>query len=382
VVDFSRLLPGAYCTWILKTLGADVIKVEQPGKGDYQRDIGLQAGTRGSALFQLVNQGKRSIGLNLKRPEAQPILSKLLKAADVIVESFRPGVAPRLGIDFDALRAERPSVVCVSINGFGAESPLRLTAAHDINYLALSGVMNRQLQAGEGISDVPLVDLIGGGLIPALSTLALLYQARVTGIGGTVDASLADAMPLLPYDILAAALLGLPEPRKQDSPFSGAAANYAVYALRDGYVAVGAVEEEFWQEFCRRMELGFVARSGTREEVGTLKEELSRRFQAMSRSEVNALFEGADACVTVVQSYEEMLASEHAKARQFVGTPPAPDAMPRLGSPFFHDGRREFAEGVAPVLGEHSAQVLGELGFSPSQIDAFSASGAVAIGTP
>ena len=378
VVDFSRLLPGAYCTWILASLGAEVIKVEQPGKGDYQRNIGLSMGRRGSALFQMVNQGKRSMGLDLKKPYARPLLAKLLNSADIVVESFRPGVTQRLGIDLEALRAERPAVVCVSINGFGASSPLRLFAAHDLNYLALSGLMHRQLHAGEGIADVPFVDLFGG-LIAAFSALALLYRARLTGVGGIADAALADALPLLPYEVLATALSGMPEPRKEDSPFAGAAANYTVYTLRDGYVAVGAVEEEFWREFLKHMRLEFAPVTSEPRQSVALKQELTRRFAAMSRAEVEALFRGADACVTVVKTYHEVLASEHAGARQYVAAAPAPGNMPLLGSPFYLDGKREFAQGVAPLLGEHTAQILTELDCTPSEIAVLAASGVVAI---
>jgi crotonobetainyl-CoA:carnitine CoA-transferase CaiB-like acyl-CoA transferase len=380
VLDFSRLLPGAYCTWLLAALGADVIKLEQPGKGDYQREIGVQAGTRGSALFQLVNQGKRSIGIDLKSPAAAGVVAGLVAGADVLVESFRPGVARRLGIDFEALKTKRPALICVSINGFGANSPLRLQAAHDINYLALSGLMSRQLRAGEGVPDIPLVDLVGGGLFPALSTLALLNRARLTGVGGVVDASLADAMCLLPYEALATVLLGLPEPNKAESEFAGRAANYGVYDLQDGYVAVGAVEDGFWSEFCRRMGLEPGACKDGLQNPG-LKADIARRFRAMSRTEVRDLFAGADACVTVVQSYAEMLTSEHATARQFVASAPEPGAMPRLASPFFHDGRREFVEGATPLLGEHTAQILADIGYAPSQIEALTAESVVVVGT-
>lgn len=377
VVDFSRLLPGAYCSSLLAALGADVIKVEQPGSGDYQRDLGLQFGERGGAVFQLVNQGKRSIALDLKRPDARPVLTRLLEGADVIIESFRPGVAGRLGIDPETLRAKRPSLVCVSISGFGSDTPLAQTAAHDINYLALSGLLNRQLQAGEGIPEVPLADLVGGGLMPALNILALLIRVRTTGIGGRIDAGLADGVPLLPHEMMACAVAGLPEPRREEAEFSGEGPDYTTYRLRDGYVAVGAVEEKFWEEFCRRLDLADADRTAN---PPALKRRIAARFGGMTRSEAEALFQGADACVTVVQTYGEALRSDHARARQFLGEPAAVGSMPRLGSPFFFDGRRAFVGGAAPKLGEQSLEILQELGYSADEAAALAAGGASAGG--
>jgi crotonobetainyl-CoA:carnitine CoA-transferase CaiB-like acyl-CoA transferase len=377
VVDFTRLLPGDYCTWLLATLGADVIKVEDPGRGDYQRDFGLPGGPRGSAVYQLVNQGKRSMVLDMKSPAAKPVLEALLDSADVVVESFRPGVAKRLGIDFEALRRARPQLVCQSINGYGSNSPLRLTAAHDINYLAFSGLTNRLVQAGERIPEMPLVDLIGGGLLPAMSILALLFRSRTAGSGGVADTALADAFPLMPWEILAGAMLGAPEPPMGETFFSGAAPNYEVYALRDGHVAVGAVEDQFWRELLRRLGIDFVPSDAPPDQLAAVKARLTSVFAGMTRAEVASRFAGADACVTVVQSYAEMLASGHADARQYTRSPAAPGAMPQLGSPFFHDGAREFARGVAPLQGEHTTAVLADLGFDGPAIAALLAAGAV-----
>jgi crotonobetainyl-CoA:carnitine CoA-transferase CaiB-like acyl-CoA transferase len=372
VVDFTRLLPGAFCTWLLATLGAEIVKVEQPGRGDYQRDLGRPAGPRGSALFQLVNQGKRSLALDLKQQSAAPVLASLLASADIVVEGFRPGVAARLGIDFDALTALRPELVCVSISGFGSAGPLKSLAAHDINYLALSGWLHRSVAAGDAIPEIPLADLLGGGLVPTMNAIALLLRAKLSGIGGIVDASLADAVPLLPTDVLAAALAGGPAPARHEMEFSGSGPRYRVYALSDGHVAVGAVEDRFWGEFCRRMGIDPESPADAALAAG-----IAARFRAMSRDEVERLFAGADACVTVLRTTEEALASPHAQARQFTRPAPSPGAMPLIGSPFFHDGRRQFAEGPAPLLGEHSMEVLAELGLDRARIDALVDAGAV-----
>lgn len=364
IADFSRLLPGAYCTWLLANLGADVIKIEEPGRGDYQRDLGLQADDRGSAMFQHVNKGKRSLALNLKDPVTRPILERLIATSDVIVESFRPGVAKRLGLDFDRIVEGRPEVVCASISGYGANSPLRNVAAHDINYIAFSGALARPLKNGDGIPELPLVDLVGGGLVPALSILSLLFRARATGQGGVVDAGMADAIPIWPNDVLSAALLGLPEPDRATSPYSGSAANYSAYALKDGHVVVGAVEPQFWAEFCRIMEIGNA-------DDPDLRKLIKQRFASMTRAQVDELFAGSDTCVSLVNSYEQMLESDHARVREFVRPAREPEAFPTIASPFLHDGERLFAEGPAPILGEQTREVLAELGFSDVETASF-----------
>ncbi|WP_172297133.1 CaiB/BaiF CoA-transferase family protein [Pseudoruegeria sp. HB172150] len=375
IADFSRLLPGAYCTWLLTSLGAEVIKVEQPGRGDYQRDLGLQAGPRGGAVFQHVNGGKRSLGLDLKNPAAAPVLQRLVATSDILVESFRPGVAARLGLDFDKLLSDRPELVCISISGFGANSPLRDTAAHDINYLAYSGAIARPLHHGDGLPETPLVDLIGGGLVPALSAVSLLLRARTIGRGGLSDTAMADALPMLPNEILSAAILGLAEPDREKAPFSGGAANYTTYELRDGHVAVGAVEPQFWTKFCRIMKLDPSASTDA-----VMRAEIAEKFRNMTRAEVETLFRSSDTCVTAVNNYGDMLVSDHAKARDYLATSTEGENMPPIGSPFHHDGRRQFAMGPAPALGQQSTEILIELGFNDTEISILENSGAISTG--
>lgn len=365
VVDFTRLLPGGYCTWLLATLGADVIKVEQPGNGDYQREYGFEAGPRGTAMFQLVNQGKRSITLDLKDPQAKPALDALLASADVVVEGFRPGVARRLGIDFAEMLARRPELVCVSISGFGTSSPLRDRAAHDINYLAFSGVLHRLIESGEGIPEIPLADIIGGGLMPALNVLALLLRSRQTGRGGIADMALVDGVPLLPTDFTSANMVGMTVPPMSELELSGYAPHYRVYALKDGHVAVGALEDQFWARLCERLGLAEYAALPRPQRGAEVGELLSRKFAAMTRDEVEGMFAAEDACVSLVLTPAEMLSSPHAQQRQYTATAPADDAIPRIGSPFFFDGGRQFIDGPAPFPGQDSDAILRELGLAP-----------------
>src|SRR5690606_39241608 len=199
---------------------------------------------------------------------------------------------------------------------------LRDTAAHDINYLAMSGLLHRLVARGDGLPELPLADLIGGGLSGALNALALLLRARTTGIGGHADLALADGVPLLPSELTAAALSGQPLPEGPDSPWSGEAPNYRIYALADGHVAVGAVEPRFWENFRRRMGLEDAPPEDSAAWPG-LTARIAARFRTMTRAGAEALFDGADACVTVLRSPAEACGSDLARDRAHTAPAPA-----------------------------------------------------------
>jgi len=251
VLDLTRLLPGNYCTWLLGALGAEVIKVEDPGAGDYMRTIGVQVDGQ-SSTHHLVNRNKRSIVIDLKSDAGREVLLQLVDTADVLVESFRPGVLARLGVAPEVLRERRSALVVASISGYGAEGPMSQEAAHDLNALAFSGFLERLVGPGDGLPvalTMPLADLIGGSLVPVIGVLGLLMRAKQTGEGGWLDASLADGVALLPSVEVADVLAGQPLSPRGTAEFEGRPF-YRTYRLRDGMVAVGAVEPRFWRELC------------------------------------------------------------------------------------------------------------------------------------
>lgn len=377
-LDLTRMLPGNYCTWLLSTLGAEVVKVEDPGAGDYMRSFGAQVDGQG-ATHHLVNRGKRSIVVDLKHPDGVALLQRMAGRADVLVESFRPGVLARLGLGVDELRAANPAIVVVSISGYGATGPLVREPGHDLNYLATAGLLDRLAPAGGRpvVPHVPFADLIGGGLVPAIAAVALVHRARTTGEGGHVDASLTDAIALLPNLVVADVLAGAKVPGPGATDFGGGLACYRVYELEDGFVTVGAVEERFWAALCETLgEPDLVAVQYDRAHQDEIAARLGRRFLAMDRAEVERTFAGVDACVAVVRSAEEVVRSGYAEARGLVregdGIP-----MPVLAPPFLVDGERPPERGRAPHQGEHTREVLEDWGVGAADVDRLLADGAV-----
>ena len=367
VLDLTRLMPGNYSTWLLASFGADVVKVEDPGAGDYMRGFGVQVNGQG-ALHHLVNRGKRSIVIDLKAEEGREAFLRLADTADVVVESFRPGVLDRLGVGFEVLRRRRPQLVYAGLSGFGPAGPLANRAAHDLNYVAFSGLLHHLGSPGSAppVPPVPVADLIGGGLNTALAVMALLLRARNTGVGGRADTAIAEGAALIPANLVADLLAGLAEPVQGTSEYGGAIPGYAIYALRDGYVTVAAVEPRFWRKVCQLLaEPELVERAGDEEFV---RQRLTARFATLSRAEARELFADDDTCVEVVQDYTEAFASPHAKEAGYLRDIPGLD-MPVPAAPYLIDGARPEETTAAPTQGQHTREVMSELGYSNAVLD-------------
>jgi alpha-methylacyl-CoA racemase len=371
VLDLTRLIPGNYCTWLLASLGAEVIKVEDPGAGDYMRTYGEQVEGMG-ATHHVVNRGKTSIVLDLKAPGGRDTFVDLVRTADVVVESFRPGVLDRLGVGWAQLRTIRPSLVLASISAFGASGPLASTVGHDINSMAVAGLLHRFSVDGHppNVPAVPIADLVGGGLVTALGTVALLLRARQTGEGGRVESSLADAVAVLPSLILSDQLAGgTPQPPGCDE-FDGGRAWYRTYPVADrGYVSVGAVEARFFVNLCTligRPDLVDGQHDPGRQEA--IAQALRSEFAGLTRAQVETKYAGSDSCVVLVNDMADVIASEHAAARQLFRTGdglPFPVPAP----PFVLDGDRPPERGPAPRQGQHTRSILLDTGFDESRVE-------------
>ncbi len=256
VLDLTRLLPGPVCTLYLADLGADVVKVEDTGAGDYARTLGARHGGV-SSFFRAVNRNKRSIALDLKDARGRDAFNALAKHADVLVESFRPGVMAALGIDYEAIAKIAPRIVYASISGYGQTGPRANLAGHDINYLGYAGVLD-QTGARNGppaLSNLQIADLLGGAASAAIALLAALVDAQRTGRGRHIDVAMADAS--LAHNVMPLSTLdewGALRPRGDDL-LTGGVPCYGVYPTQDGrWLAVGALEQKFWKTLCASLE--------------------------------------------------------------------------------------------------------------------------------
>jgi alpha-methylacyl-CoA racemase len=370
VLDLSRLLPGPYATLVLADLGADVVKVEEPRGGDYLRWIPPLAGEQ-SGAFHLLNRNKRSLALDLKAPGGAEVLLRLARRADVLVETFRPGVLERLGAGAAALTAANPRLVVCAITGFGQDGPYRHLAGHDLNYAALSGAL-----ALNGGADAPVplsvqaADLTGAWAAVA-GILAALCRRGVTGQGGVVDASMTEGvLGMISMQLGMAWARGAPL-RRGAEQLTGAAACYRTYRTLDGrFVALGALEPHFFRDFCEAVGRPELADRQLDDGGRGPVEELTVLFASRTRDAWAALGRERDLCLMPVLEGAEPEADPQLQARGVfcqVATPWEGRAVPGLRTPLRVDGAQA-ALRPAPQLGEHSAEVLAEAGFKEEEI--------------
>lgn len=252
VLDLSRLLPGPFLTMMLADMGADVVKIEDPRMGDYLRSMPPLVKGGMSGRFYAVNRGKRSVALDLKVAAARDAFLKMVEKADVVVETFRPGVMDRLGLGYARLAEENPALVYCAISGYGADGPAMHRAGHDINYLARAGVLG--LTGPEDgppqVVGVQMADMAGGGLFAVSGILAAIHARTTTGRGRFVDVSMCEGSLVLGAFGLMCAFAG-DSHAKGTGPLNGGIAPFGTYATKDGRaMALGALEPKFWMTFC------------------------------------------------------------------------------------------------------------------------------------
>jgi len=378
VLDLTRLLPGPMATLHLADLGADVVKIEDTGAGDYARAMGH--GPAGmSDFFRVLNRNKRAVRLDLKPPRGRDVFMRLAERADVVVESFRPGVMVKLGLGYDALAARNPRIVVCAITGYGQDGPYRDRAGHDINYVGYAGVGN-EIGAEDGPPVVPnfqIADLLGGALVPAMGILAALLDARATGRGRFVDVAMTDGV--LAHAILP--LLGVLEhgrtPPRGTGMLSGGLACYNRYRTRDGrWMAVGALERKFWERLCDILRCPELKASHIvyGEPARAAKDKLAAAFAARTQAEWTAVFAAEDCCVSPVLEMHEALADPQLRARGMILGDAKPEgfALPVKMSELELDPGRP-----APAPGEHTGEVLREAGYAAAEIEALRKEGVI-----
>lgn len=356
ILDLSRLLPGPYCTMLLADLGAEVVKIESPIVGDYVRTIAPEFG--GEAVFATVNRNKQSVAINYRNPRGRELFLRLAQKADVVVETFRPGAVRRWKIDYDAVRAVNPHIVYCSLSGYGQDGPYANRAGHDLNYLAIGGLLALNGVAGGPPipPGVPIADLAGGTLAAVAILGALVGRAR-SGQGAYLDVSMLDAAVSWIAPMMGA-VAGLGQNPRGRMPLSGKLACYNVYETADGkFISLGALEPHFWTGFCQAIERGDLTnRQFDPEAIPQVAAILRQR----TRDEWLQRFRNADLCIEPVNTPDETMHHPQVRHRGLV------KETGQFASPLRFTERS--GASPAPALGQHTQEVLKQAGLDDREI--------------
>ncbi len=387
VLDLSRLLPGGFCTLLLADLGAEVLKVEDTGMGDYVRwappfHDGVEDSAK-SGMYIGLNRGKRSIRLNLKEEGGREALKRLARDYDVLLESFRPGVLDRLGVGYEVLREENPGLVYCAISGYGQNGPNRDRSGHDMNYLGLNGVLG--LTGEEGgppvQSGAQIADLGGGALMAAFGVMAALHERRTSGEGQFVDISMTDGS-MAWLGMLAGKFFADGSVMKRGgNELAGSIICYRPYAASDGWVTLGALEPKFWQAWCKGVDREDLIEKQFERPGSDAHKEVEQVFASRTREEWREFASQHDCCLEPVLDLDEALNSELTVAREMVveiDQPGAEKPVRGIGNPVKLSRTPGEVGAPAPSLGEHTDEVLAEAGYSAEEIEALKESGAAA----
>jgi crotonobetainyl-CoA:carnitine CoA-transferase CaiB-like acyl-CoA transferase len=406
VLDLSRLLPGGFCSLLLADFGADVVKVEDTGMGDYIRWSppyyeGAHDSAK-SALFLSLNRNKRSIRLDLKSDGGREALLALVREHDVVLESFRPGVLDRLGVGYARMREENPGIVYCAISGYGQTGPKREASGHDMNYLGLIGLLGLTGERGGGVGGDPIqsagqiADLGGGALMAAFGILAALRErdgagelvgrpgsgSAGSGEGQLVDISMSDGALSWLAMVAAGYFADGTVPRRGELPLAGSLICYRPYECADGWVTLGALEPKFWQAWCRGVgREDLIAKQFER--PGTeAHAQVQEIFKTRDRADWEAFARKHDCCLEPVLELDEALSSELVREREMVveiEQPGVEQPVRQLGIPV-KLGRTpgEPARLSGPALGEHTEEVLRAAGYSEAEVAELLRTGAAA----
>jgi alpha-methylacyl-CoA racemase len=318
VLDLSSFLPGPLATLFLADFGADVLKIEPP-RGDEMRNLGPRDAQGRPVYYESVNGGKRVRRMDLKDATVREDFLRLVDDADVLVETFRPGVMTRLELDYATLAARNPRLIYCSLNGYGIGSTLEQAAGHDANYLALAGVLERNGDASPVYFDPPVADTTGS-LYAVIAILGALRGRERTGHGCMIDIALADVIqPLQAFQVADYGARGY-SPSRNETYLNGGAAYYRVYATRDArHITLGAIEPKFWKSFCETAgHPEWVARQGEALPQRDLTRDVAAFIATLTLDKCVARFANADCCLAPVLTAGEALESAHVRERGLV----------------------------------------------------------------
>ncbi|MEA2233133.1 MAG: alpha-methylacyl-CoA racemase [Solirubrobacteraceae bacterium] len=389
VLDLSRLLSGGFCSLLLADHGADVVKVEDTGVGDYLRWAppyleGAHDSAK-SALFLALNRNKRSIRVDLKLEAGREVLLALVRHSDVVLESFRPGVLDRLGVGYEAMRAVNPQIVYCAISGYGQDGPLRDRAGHDMNYLGLTGLLGLS-----GERDGPpvqaagqIADLGGGALMAAFGILAALRECDRSGEGQLVDISMTDGALSWLAMVAARHFADGEVPGRGGLDLAGGLICYRPYRCADGgWVTLAALEPKFWAAWCRGVGREDLVAEQFSASGGDAHGEVERIFASRTRARWEQFASEVECCLEPVLELDEALDSELVRAREMVvgiDQPGVGQPVRLLGAPVKLSRTPADTNRLpGPALGEHTEALLREAGYADEQIDTLMRSGVVA----
>jgi crotonobetainyl-CoA:carnitine CoA-transferase CaiB-like acyl-CoA transferase len=365
VLDLSRLLPGPFCTMLLADFGAEVIKIEAPELGDYARHYEPKI-DENSVMFHSLNRNKKSVTLDLKTDEGKDQFLQMVGKADVVVESFRPGVMKRLGLDFPVLEKINPRLIYCAISGYGQTGPYAEMPGHDINYISYAGLLELMGEK-DGKPIVPAVQVadLAGGAYPAVTGILLaLLEREKSGKGQFIDISMMDGVISLLQSTLPNYLMKNIPSKRGEQMLSGGLACYEVYQTKDGrWLAVGALEMKFWRVFCQKIgKPEWIPLLNEPDEVQyKLKHDIQTVMYTKTLAEWMDIFEDAEACVSPVLTFTEMVNHPQVQARRMFETIEQ-DGIPvkHIGIPIKLSRTPGKIRSAAPKLGEHTEYYLNQ----------------------
>ncbi len=390
VLDLTKLAPGPFCTMILGDLGAEVIKIEEPGPptGRRAQQAGsaapqnITSGFSGSP-FNALNRNKKSIGINLKSGPGKQIYLRLAQRADVVVEEYRPGVAQRLGIDYETLSVRNPRLIYCAITGYGQDGPYRNLVGHDLNYIGTAGMLSILGRKGEPptIPHNILADYAGGGMHGAIGILAALVARQQTGRGQYVDISMMDGALLLLAQSFSTFYATGQMPKRGETMLDGGIPNYNVYLTADNkYLTIGALEPWFFANLCRELGRADLIphefNPDKREEIHSF---FTQTFKTKTRDEWFAILSKNDICAGRMLTLDEVAADPQVSARRMIVEVDSPDGrkIKQVGISVKLSDTPGSIRSLAPSLGQNTNAILGELGYNQTDVDRWREEGAI-----